>query len=150
MTALSEILQRFQPTSQSTFTSTALLLFRLVVGIAFILHGFGKIQTPFGWMPPGGPVDIPPVFQFLAALSEFGGGIALVLGLLTPLAALAIAFTMVVAVYMHAVVFHDPFVNPTGGSSFEPALGYLASAIVVLATGPGKFSLDAVIFKRKA
>jgi putative oxidoreductase len=150
MTALPTIFQRFQPATQSTFASSAILLFRLVIGIAFILHGLGKIQTPFGWMPPGGPVAIPPIFQFLAAFSEFGGGIALVLGLLTPLAALGIAFTMVVAVYMHAIVFHDPFVNPTGGSSFEPALGYLASTIVLLATGPGKFSLDAFIFKRKA
>jgi putative oxidoreductase len=59
----------------------ALLLIRLVVGYAFILHGYGKIQHPMNWMGPQSTT--PGLLQFLAAFSEFGGGIALVLGLLT-------------------------------------------------------------------
>src|ERR1044071_3379761 len=61
-----------------------LLLIRLVVGSAFMLHGWGKIQHPFSWMGPESPV--PGFFQLLAAISEFGGGLAWILGLLTPLA----------------------------------------------------------------
>jgi putative oxidoreductase len=135
-----------QPVPQPAFASSALFLVRLIVGAAFVFHGWGKIQHPFGWMPPQAPISIPGFFQFLAALSEFGGGIAWMLGLLTPIASLGIGFTMTVAVYMHLIVRHDPFVNPTGGLSYEPALVYWGISILTLALGPGKFSLDAKVF----
>ncbi|HSN54816.1 MAG TPA: DoxX family membrane protein, partial [Candidatus Sulfomarinibacteraceae bacterium] len=48
----------------------ALLLLRLVAGLAFMFHGWGKIQNPFGWMGPDG--FAPGFLQGLAALSEFG------------------------------------------------------------------------------
>ena len=65
--------------------AVGLLVLRLVAGSALMLHGWPKIQNPFGWMPPQSPV--PGILQALAALSEFGGGLALILGLLTPIAA---------------------------------------------------------------
>lgn len=128
----------------SMFGSIALLLLRVYTGAAFLFHGWGKIQQPFNWMGPDAPVS--GIFQFLAAFSEFGGGIALIIGLLTPLAALGLAFTMAVAVHMHAIVRQDPFVNMTGGMSYEPALGYLVISILIIAMGPGKFSLDSKFF----
>ena len=138
-------LKRFlQPVPQPVFASIALLLPRLIVGAAFVIHGSQKIQNPFGWMGPQSPV--PGFFQFLAAISEFGGGIAWILGLLTPLAALGIGCTMTVAVSMHSMVLHDPFVSLTGGRSFELASAYLCIAVLILAMGPGKFSLDAKVF----
>lgn len=137
----------FQTNQQSTSESVALLLLRLIVGIAFILHGSGKITNPFGWMPAG--AGVPEFFQFLAAISEFGGGIALLLGLFTRLGAVGLFFTMSVATAMHAFVLKDPFVNLAGGSSFEPALGYLGVSILFLIIGPGKFSLDQKIFGKK-
>ncbi|OGW85056.1 MAG: DoxX family protein [Omnitrophica bacterium RIFCSPHIGHO2_02_FULL_46_11] len=135
-----------RPVPQPAFASTALLLLRLIVGAAFVLHGWGKIQTPFSWMPAEAPVHIPGFFQFLAALSEFGGGIALVLGLLTPLASFGLICTMGVAVYFHAIVNKDPFVSNTGGMAYESALVYLSIFILFLAFGPGKFSLDTKVF----
>ena len=135
-----------QPAPQPALPSAALFLLRLIVGTAFIFHGWGKIQSPFSWMPPEAPVHIPRFFQFLAAVSEFGGGTAWVLGLLTPVASLGILSTMSVAVHMHLIVRHDPFVNPTGGLSYEPALVYWGIAILFLALGPGTFSLDHKIF----
>jgi len=88
------------------FADIALLLIRIVVGLAFMIHGWPKIQNPFGWMPAGAPV--PGVFQALAAISEFGGGLGWILGLLTPLAALGIAFTMAVAFSTHTFISGDP------------------------------------------
>ena len=131
---------------QTNSASIALLLLRLAVGIAFILHGWGKIQNPFSWMPAGAPV--PPLFQFLAALSEFGGGIALVLGLLTRLGSFGIAFTMAVATCMHAFVMHDPFVSPAGGGAFELPLTYLLIGILFMVMGPGDYSVDAKAFRK--
>ncbi|MBC7384895.1 MAG: DoxX family protein [Cryobacterium sp.] len=137
----------FQVIPHSDFQSVALLLIRLIIGTAFLLHGWGKMQQPFGWMGPDAPV--PGVFQFLAAFSEFGGGIAWVLGFLTPLASLGIFFTMAVAVTTHLFVTKDPFVNPTGGHSYEIALVYLGFAILMIAMTPGKVSLDAKIFGKR-
>jgi putative oxidoreductase len=135
-----------QPVPQSIFASAALFLVRLIAGAAFVFHGWGKIQTPFSWNLPESPISIPGLFQFLAAISEFGGGIGWVLGLLSPLASLGIGCTMAVAVYFHSMITKDPFVNMTGGPSYEPALVFLGIAVVILVLGPGKFSLDKKIF----
>lgn len=127
-----------------TFADVALLLIRLVAGLAFMMHGWMKIQNPFGWMGPQG--FAPGIFQALAAVAEFGGGLAWILGLLTPLASLGIACTMLVAAWMHASMSGDPFVAMTGGPSYELAAVYLCIALVLLALGPGRFSLDRGFF----
>lgn len=136
----------FAPKNQSTTVSLVLLILRLIAGTAFIIHGWLKIQNPASWVPPGAPISIPAFFQILAAVSEFCGGIAWILGLLTPLASFGIGCTMAVAVYFHAIVFRDPFVNLTGGHAFELPLLFLGLAVSLLITGPGQFSLDAKIF----
>ena len=107
--------------------SVGLLALRVVIGAAFMFHGWGKIQHPFSWMPAGAPV--PGFLQALAALSEFGGGLAWILGLLTPLASLGIAVTMAVAVAMH-VSNGDPFFA-MGGPAYESAAVYLGIRAVV-------------------
>ena len=129
---------------QSSFGDAALLVARLVGGTAFMLHGWGKIQNPFAWMGP--EADVPGLLQALAALSEFGGGLAWVLGLLVPLASLGIAFTMAVAVYSHAVLWGHPFVATGGGPAYELALIYLCISLLLMAIGPGRLSLDRVVF----
>lgn len=121
-----------------------LLIVRLIVGYAFMIHGWGKIQTPLTWMGTESPV--PAVFQALAAVAEFGGGLSLILGLVARLGALGIACTMTVAVFMHRFVMGDPFVNLTGGRSYELASAYLLIALVVVILGPGRFSLDRKFF----
>jgi putative oxidoreductase len=135
-----------QVPSQSTFASVALLLLRLAVGVAFMMHGWGKIQTPFGWLPEQAPMAIPGFLQFLAAFSEFAGGLALAIGLLTPIACLGLAVTMAVATFFHAVIMGDPFVNMTGGGAYELALIFMLISIVFTAVGPGKYSVDAKVF----
>jgi putative oxidoreductase len=125
----------------------ALLVMRVVVGLAFMIHGFGKIQNPLSWMGPDSTV--PRLFQALAAISEFGGGLAWILGLLTPLASLGILCTMAVASHLLAITRGEPFVSRSGGSSYELAVVYLAVSLVLLALGPGGFSLDRKLFGRR-
>jgi len=138
----------FRPTEQSARVSTGLLILRLVAGLAFMFHGWGKIQNPTGWMGPN--ATIPGVFQALAAVSEFGGGLAWMLGVLTPLASFGLACTMAVAAYMHAFVMKDPFVaTGPGKGSYELAGLYLCVAILFLLAGPGRFSLDRLLFPRR-
>lgn len=131
-----------------TGPSLALLLLRLAAGSAFVIHGWGKIQSPMAWMGPDAPV--PGILQLLAAVSEFGGGIAWILGLLTPLASLGIAITMAVATTMHMVVMKDPFVaSGPGQGAFELPLVYFTVALVLITIGPGRFSADWKIFGQK-
>jgi putative oxidoreductase len=143
------ILKRFFTVPEhSTFGDVALLLLRLVAGLAFMFHGWGKIQHPFEWMGPD--AFAPGFLQGLAALSEFGGGLAWVLGLLTPLASLGIACTMTVALWFHAIQRGDPFV-PTGPGvpAYELAALYFCLALLLIVLGPGRFSLDRKVFGRR-
>lgn len=133
--------------NQPVEVDLVLLLIRLVCGYAFVLHGWGKIQSPLNWM--GKESSIPGIFQSLAAISEFGGGIALISGFLTRLGAFGIGCTMAVAVYMHRFVMGDPFVNLAGGRSYEPASVYLLIVLLLVISGPGRFSLDRKIFGLK-
>jgi putative oxidoreductase len=121
-----------------------LLVVRLVFGSALTLHGLQKMSSPLGWM--GADSSVPGVLQFLAFFSEFAGGLAILVGLLTPLAALGVAITMVVAMVMaHA---SDPFVSASGPSK-EGAASYLAVALLMLLSGPGVLSLDRLLFRQR-
>jgi putative oxidoreductase len=124
--------------------SVGLVMLRLAVGAAFLFHGWPKIHHPLDWMGPQSPV--PAVFQGLAALAEFGGGMALIVGLLTRLASLGIATNMIVALGMVHWPHGDPFVSMKPGPAWELAAVYLACAILFVLLGPGRYSLDAFLF----
>ena len=68
------------PPAPATPASVGLLLLRGVAGVAMADHGWGKMQNPFHWMD-GAPDAPPAVFQMLAALAEFFGGIGMAVGL---------------------------------------------------------------------
>jgi putative oxidoreductase len=126
--------------------SSGLLLLRLVLGLTMAGHGAQKL---FGWW--GGP-GLRGIHGWLASFrmrggwvpvgmlvaAEFGGGIALALGLLTPLAALAIVAAMMVAI----ATVHWPKGFWAGNGGFEFNLLIIAGATALAATGPGRFSLD--------
>ena len=128
--------------------AVALLFLRLVAGTAFVFHGWPKIQHPMSWMPPNAP--IPGVLQLLAAVAEFGGGIAWILGALTPLFSLGLFFTMAFATFGVHMSMGHPFVADAAshGPSYEAALGYLAISVVLLVVGPGRLSVDSLLFGR--
>ena len=124
--------------------SAGLLGLRLVMGTAFVFHGWPKIQNPFGWMGP--EAAMPGFLVALAAVAEFGGGLGLIVGFATRLAALGIAAVMTVAIFSVHVPQGDPFVGNGPGPSYELAAVYLACAVVFLLLGPGRYALDALLF----
>jgi putative oxidoreductase len=123
-------------TFPDTVSSTGLLVARILVGVALMIHGWPKAQNPTGWADQMG---VPHALQALSALAEFGGGLAILIGLLVPLAALGVFINMAYAKFtVHA---HDPLVR-TGGASWEAAGLYAMFAIIFFTVGPGRFSLD--------
>ena len=126
----------------NSWQSVALLVLRLVVGIAFILHGLPKIKNPLHWMGD----KVPSIFQLGSAIAEFGGGIALILGFLTPIAAGLLVINMACALLLVHFAQHQPFVGGGPGGSFELPLVYLAVMLGLIATGPGRYSLDAQLW----
>lgn len=128
-------------------SAVGLLLLRVIVGSAFVVHGLPKIQAPFSWMGPSAPV--PGFLQALAAVSEFFGGLALIFGILTPLAALGIAFTMAFALLMVHIRMGNAWIaSDPSKPSYEIVALYLTSVIAFILAGPGAFSVDAILFGR--
>ena len=134
------------PYAATPAASLGLLALRIVVGAAFIIHGWGKIQHPTTWENHVLANPDPAALQVLAALAEFAGGIALILGLLTPLASLGILVNMCVAIFKVLPPWKVPFVNDPGQPSYELNLVYIVSMLVLLLAGPGRFSADAFLF----
>jgi putative oxidoreductase len=137
-------MRRLLPTFPGYSTSLGLLVLRVTVGLAFMFHGWPKIQNPTHWMGPDATVS--GFLQAAAACSEFGGGFLWIVGLLTPVASLLIAATMATAAWMGHISQGHPFVGKPGNPSYELAAVYLSVAILLLLAGPGRLSLDALLF----
>lgn len=125
-----------------------LLILRVVVGVLVIGHGAQKLFGWFGGYGVKGTSGMmaskgfsPAAFwTVLGSLSEFVGGLLLVLGFLNPLGSIAIAAAMLTAI----AAFHWPKVWASSGG-FEYPLVILTSVIAVGSAGPGAYSLDAVL-----
>jgi putative oxidoreductase len=128
----------------SADTSTLILRLFFGASLAFA-HGHGKVfgnTDKFISGVEGMDLPFPVFFGWAAALSEYVGGICLALGLGTRVFAFFIAITMIVAGFVrHAA---DPF------GVKELAFAYLAAMIAIFLIGPGRFSLDHLIFRRRA
>ena len=122
-----------------------LLVLRAVAGSAMAWHGWAKVADQ-GMTSWGNGMGIPAPLQACATLAELVGGICWVLGVLMPVASFLLIVTMGVATYFMAVKFSNPFVAAPGKSSYEAASGYLAIAILFFCVGPGRLSIDALLF----
>lgn len=125
---------------------TAILVLRAVVGVVFLMHGAQKLFGAFGGGIGGtaqffGSLGLQPatLWAWVVALVEFGGGVALAIGLLARWVGLLLAINMAVA----AIVVHLPngFFASNGGVEF--VLTLLAASLFFVAYGAGKLSVDA-------
>lgn len=140
--------------SSQIFSSAngGLLWLRLGLGIGLAwLHGWGKLTGAFGYLFGGEEwrfiagveaigFPIPVFFAFAAALAEGVGALLVAVGFLTRPAAIAVAFTMLVAVYRHL----------SQGQGAELAALYLIGAVAIILIGPGAHSVDARLAAAKA
>ncbi len=125
--------------------SIALLILRIALAIVFIYHGYGKL---FGGQPGmemftgmvgklGFP--LPGLFAYAAALTEFVGGILMLLGVFTGVVGVLMAIVMFVA-----LAFVKKFALPAADAD----LALMAMAIAVALMGPGRYSLAAMMRKK--
>ena len=92
-------------------------------------------------------LHIPAIFAFLAIAAEFFGGLGLIFGLLTRIAAFGIAVNMVVAVltiHMHVGFFMN-WAGTQKGEGFEYHLLVLAMTLLLMIKGGGAASVDRAI-----
>ena|ERR1035437_2815763 len=126
-----------------------LLILRVGIGVMFMCHGFPKLTGgPETWTKLGGALSAmgitfaPGLLGFMAAISEFGGGLLLALGLLTRFACFFLLSTMVVATGTH-LTNGDPFIKYS--HALEAAILFFS----LLFIGPGKISLDEKLSNKK-
>ncbi len=126
-----------------------LLIIRLVFGLSFMGHGAQKLFGSFGGYGIKGTAQWfesigvkPGVFMVvISGLIEFVGGLLLALGLFTPVVAILIALTMVVAI----VKVHAPNGYLAAGG-YEFNLTIIAVMVGLALIGAGQYSIDALLF----
>lgn len=131
------------------YSDIGLLILRLGIGAAFVfVHGWGKITggtevwTKLGSaMTHLGITFAPVMWGFMAAVSEFVGGILLAAGLFTRTVSSLMAFTMFVATVMHLSKL-DPW------NKVIYPVELLSVFIALIFLGSGKYSLDKYFFKK--
>jgi putative oxidoreductase len=135
----------------------ALLILRVGLGLIAMYYGSQKMLGAFGGPGPKQTIDfmrstfgIPAPFAILAMCAEFLGGLGLVVGLLTPVAAFGICCTMAVATYENC---KDPSVlegvlhgNNADASKAFYSLVILLGALTLMLIGAGRYSLDGKFF----
>jgi putative oxidoreductase len=118
---------------------------RLTLGAILLAHGWSKViprGSLYQFAHFVGHLGLPYWLGYVCAFTEFFGGIALILGLLTPIAAFGIAIDMSVAI-LKVHLRH----GLTGSQGFELPLSLLALALLLLADGPGYLALDGALFR---
>ena len=126
--------------SLKRFADPVYCLMRLVVGLLFACHGGQKI---LGFPPTAKPMQLD-TLGMVGGYIELIGGFMIALGLFTCLAAFICSGMMAVAYFkVHASGGFFPIINRG-----EMAVAYCFVFLFMVFYGSGKFSLDALIFKR--
>lgn len=138
-----------------TMDSLGPVVLRLGLAVVLFPHGAQKVLGLWGGHGFTGTMGfftgtlhIPAALALLAIMTEFLGPIALVLGLFTRLAALAVGIQFVAAAILGGHIYNSFFMNWTGtqkGEGFEYHILMVTIALALLVLGGGKWALDSVI-----
>jgi len=147
------------PAAPSPLAQAALFSLRVFMGICFIRHGWPKLRNLQTWAQM---LKTPAWLCFLSAGSMWAGGIALIVGFLTPLASFAILVSMAYAMVLEIrsgfpFIAADPYLIPDGDyagpmgvgepPSWEKAAMYVVMCVVLIFCGGGMLSLDTLLIE---
>jgi putative oxidoreductase len=138
-----------------TSSDVSLTILLLVLGVVFFAHGAQKMLGWFGGYGFQGTMGffehmgMPAPVALLIICTEFFGGLGLIVGLLTRIAALGIGVEMIGAVFMVHLQngFFMTWYGTQKGEGFEYHLLAIAVAAALLLRGSGAFSLDRTLSK---
>lgn len=127
-----------------------ILVARVMIGWIFVMSGWPKLmhfQTTVTSLTQRG---IPEVLAYFAPPVEFFGGLALLLGFVTPYAAvLMLAFTVIATLTSHRFwEFADPAQYRAQSSNFWKNVGIMGGIVLLCVTAGGRYSLDRILFRR--
>lgn len=126
------------------FENVGILVARILMPILFIVAGWGKITGYEGTQQYMQAMGVPGALLPLTILLEFGGGIAIILGLLTRTTAIITAvFTL-----LTALLFHTNFAEGANSLMFMKNMTIAGGYLLLFLTGPGAFSIDRVLNKK--
>jgi len=151
----------FETPVQKKYVHLAPFFLRLIIGYGFMAHGFAKLSRgPAGFekLLTQLGVPLPHLSSWLVPLTEFFGGLAILLGIFVNIAALPLIVTMLVAMLTVHLKYGFSSVNTIGLTPAGPRFGppgfeidllYIAGLISLVLTGPGAVSLHQLFKKSK-
>lgn len=123
-----------------------LLILRVVLGIAFALHGWAKLSGGVDGVAGffGGMLGIPApgLFAWVVTIVELVGGILLIAGALTQIVGILLAIDMLGAIVFAFFGQGAPLLNENGAISWEKEAVFGAAALCIALAGAGAFSVD--------
>jgi putative oxidoreductase len=134
------------------YSNAAWFAIRLMLAVVFVFHGSQKLFGAFGGPGMDGfvayneslGIPFPVLGSYLAAATEFFGGIVLLLGTGARFAAIPMVFTMLVASF----VAHSGFDIQQGGMEYSLTLAVVLSAVVL--NGPGEWTVTRIVKRSNA
>lgn len=120
--------------------SALVLIGRILIAVIFIVSGFGKITNIGGTAGYFGSMGLPlpVVTAWIVALLELVGGLAIVVGFQTRIAALLLALFSVAS----GLIAHFDFADQMQSIMFMKNISMAGGLLILAAFGPGAFSLE--------
>ena len=120
------------------FTDVALLLLRVMVGIVFITSGWKHFQDPEARSKD---IGMSKGFTIFLGAAELAGGLGLIFGFLTQLAAIGLTLIMLGAIQKKIFVWRTGFWGKSGTNGWSYDTMFVVMSLVIVTTGGGNLSL---------
>ena len=120
------------------FTDVALLLLRVMIGIVFITSGRKHFQDPEARSKD---IGMSKGFTIFLGAAEIAGGLGLIFGFLTQLAAIGLTLIMLGAIWKKIFVWRTGFWGPSGTNGWSYDTMLVVMNLVIVTTGGGNLSL---------
>ena len=128
-----------------TVSNMSLLAGRAMLSAMFIMAGISKIGGYDGTAAYMASYGLPGLLLPAVIALEIGGGLAILVGLQTRLAALLLAgFTL-----LATIIFHSDFSQPMQSIMFSKNIAIVGAFLLLFAQGPGEWSLSSVKLARR-